>query len=64
MIHDKQNPAGSDMHNQFAWDLFSEKPLNETAFNIARARFGTNTELQDRSLYQAIVVYMRAITTS
>lgn len=52
------------MHKRFAYDLHAENALNEQAFSVARARFGTNTELQDRMLYQAILLYLAASTAS
>ncbi|MEX3914837.1 hypothetical protein AB4Y43_01130 [Paraburkholderia sp. BR10872] len=47
-------------HEQYAWHLRELPPLDEEAFHAARAAMGTNTELQDRMLYQAILTYVRA----
>jgi len=46
------------LHQQYAGDMYQHSPLDETAFNTARARMGTNTQLQDRMLYQSILAYM------
>jgi hypothetical protein len=50
--------ALTETHKHYAWDLHEHPPLNETAFHAARARMGTNDVVQDRALYQAILVYL------
>jgi hypothetical protein len=53
----------TDLHKRFAFDLHDKAALDENAFSVARARFGTNTEEQDRMLYQAILMYQSALAT-
>lgn len=51
----------SASYEQYAWHLHELPPLDEAAFHTARAVMGTETELQDRMLYQAILMYLKAI---